>query len=178
MKRLLLLFFVVTLTVAARAQFYSLRTNLLGLATTNLNIEGGVSIHRNWSLHLPVNYNPWVFSENKRLQNVTVEPGIRYWFLESFSQSFIGLQALYSRYHVGGMIGDYRYDGWGVGGGLSYGYSKVLNKRWNIEFEAGVGVMWADYTKYLCKKCGAPQGDFKKLYVVPTKAAVSLVYLF
>lgn len=177
MKRILLLFFVAALAVGARAQFYSIKTNLLGLATTNLNIEAGVSVHRNWSLHLPVTYNPWVFGGNKRFQNITVQPGIRYWFLESFSHSFIGFQSLYSRYHVGG-IGDYRYDGWGVGGGLSYGYSKVLNKRWNIEFEAGLGVMWADYTKYLCKTCGAPQGDFKKLYVVPTKAAVSLVYLF
>lgn len=178
MKRFLLLFFVAVLAVSARAQFYSVKTNLLGLTTTNLNVEGGVSIHRNWSLHLPLVYNPWVFSGNKRFQNVTVEPGIRYWFLESFSQSFIGFQSLYSRYHVGGINSDYRYDGWGVGGGFSYGYSKVLNKRWNIEFEAGIGVMWADYTKYLCKSCGAPQGDVKKLYVVPTKAAVSLVYLF
>lgn len=178
MKRILLLFFVAVFAIGARAQFYSLKTNLLGLATTNLNIEGGVSIHRNWSLHLPINYNPWVFSKNKRFQNITVEPGIRYWFLESFSQSFIGFQALYSRYHVGGIFSDYRYDGWGVGGGFSYGYSKVLNKRWNIEFEAGIGVMWADWKKYLCKSCGALQGDGQKLYVIPTKAAVSLVYLF
>lgn len=178
MKRILLLLFVSILTMGAKAQFYSIKTNLLGLATTNLNIEGAVSIHRNWSLHLPVTYNPFIFKENKRFQNITVQPGIRYWFVESFSHSFIGIHSLYSRYHVGGIIGKYRYDGWGVGGGLSYGYSKVLNKRWNIEFEAGVGVMWSDYTKYLCKKCGAPQEDARKLYVIPTKASVSLVYLF
>lgn len=178
MKRFLLVILVVTIGVTARAQFYSVKTNLLGLATTNLNVEAGVSVHRNWSLHLPVNYNPWVFSGNKRFQNITVQPGARYWFLESFSQSFIGFQSIYSRYHIGGFGNDYRYDGWGVGAGLSYGYSKVLKKRWNLEFEAGVGVLWTDYTKYLCKKCGAPQEDAQKLRFIPSKLSISLVYLF
>lgn len=178
MKKIIVLFLItLALTNSAKAQFYSIKTNLLGLATTNLNIEAGVSVHRNWSLHLPVTYNPWVFGGNKRFQNITVQPGIRYWFLESFSQGFIGLQSIYSRYHVGG-IGKYRYDGYGVGMGVSYGYSKVINKRWNIEFEAGLGVLYTDYTKYLCKKCGTPQGGEKKMQLVPSKASVSLVYLF
>ena len=177
MKKIVLFIFMsLTMLVRANAQFYSVKTNLLGLATTNLNVEGAVSIHRNWSLHLPINYNPWISSGNKRLQNITVEPGIRYWFLESFSQGFIGIQSIYSRFHVG--ANKYRYDGYGVGLGLSYGYSKALNKRWNLEFEAGLGVLWADYTKYLCKKCGAPSGNEKKVHLIPSKASVSLVYLF
>lgn len=177
MNKFLLVLLFATLATTVNAQFYSIKTNLLGLATTNLNVEGGISVHRNWSLHLPVTYNPWVFSGNKRFQNITVEPGARYWFLESFSQGFIGIHSIYSRFHVGG-TNKYRYDGYGIGVGLSYGYSKVLSKRWNFEFEAGLGVFWSDYTKYLCKKCGAPQGDEKKLYLIPSKASVSLVYLF
>jgi hypothetical protein len=177
MNKFLLVLSFVALATTAKAQFYSVKTNLLGLATTNLNVEAGISVHRNWSLHLPVNYNPWVFSGNKRFQNITVEPGARYWFLESFSQGFIGIQSIYSRFHVGG-TNKYRYDGYGVGMGLSYGYSKVIRKRWNLEFEAGLGVLWADYTKYLCKTCGALQGDERKLYLIPSKASISLVYLF
>lgn len=178
MKKIILLI-VVSLAVwtHANAQFYSVKTNLLGWVTANINAEAGVSIHRNWSLHLPLNYNPWVFPGNKRFQNITVQPGARYWFLESFSQSFMGFHSIYSRYHVGG-IGKYRYDGWGAGLGVSYGYSKVLKKRWNIEFEAGAGLIWTDYKKYLCRKCGAPQQDGKKLYLIPSKVSVALVYLF
>lgn len=166
----------IALTTSVKAQFYSVKTNLIGLATTNLNIEGGVSVHRNWSLHLPINYNPWVFGKS-RIQNITIEPGARYWFLESFSQSFVGMYSLYSRYHVGGW-NKYRYDGYGIGAGLSYGYSKALNKFWNIEFEAGLALVWTDYTKYLCRSCGAPQGDFNQIRLAPGKAAISLVYLF
>lgn len=177
-KTALCLACMVGLVPCAKAQFYSVKTNLLGLATTNINVEAGVSIHRNWSLHLPINYNPWVFSGNKRLQNITIEPGIRYWFLESFSHNFFGFQSLYSRFHVGGFTEKYRYDGHGYGFGLSYGYSKALSKRWNLEFEGGLGLLWADYTKYLCKKCGAPQESVNKLHLVPSKASVSLVYLF
>lgn len=168
---------ITALVTTSKAQFYSVKTNLVGLATTNLNVEAGVSIHRNWSLHLPVNYNPWVFGGNKRFQNITTVPGARYWFLETFSQGFIGMHALYSHFHVGG-VDKYRYDGWGAGMGFSYGYSKVLNNRWNIEFEAGLGVVWSNYTKYLCQSCGAPQGNFSELRLVPSKAAISLVYLF
>lgn len=177
MKRLLFIFFVTIAVTSAKAQFYSVKTNLLGLATTNLNVEGGVSIHRNWSLHLPINYNPWVFNKNKRFQNITIQPGVRYWFLESFSHSFIGLHSMYSRYHIGG-FNKYRYDGYGAGAGLSYGYSMILNKKWNLEFEGGVACLWTKYTKYECKKCGTPQNDFEGIRIIPSKIAVSLVYLF
>lgn len=180
MKKLILcLILAVSLPLAVSAQRYSLKTNLLGLATTNLNLEGGMAVSRNWSIHLPVTYNPFTFSGGeKRFQNLTVEPGARYWFLETFSQSFIGFQALYSRFHVGGLTNDYRYDGSGMGAGLSYGYSRVLKNRWNIEFEAGLGVFSVGYDKYLCKECGALLGHEKKVYLIPTKASVSLVYLF
>lgn len=166
-------------SIAGRAQFYSVKTNLLGLATGNLNVEASVSVHRNWTLHLPVNYNPWIFPGNKKLQNITLTPGTRYWFLESYAQHFIGIQALYSRFHVGGILGmKYRYDGWGAGAGFSYGYSKLLDKRWSIEFEAGIGAMWADYTKYECRKCGTPLDKIKKIHLVPTSIALNAVYLF
>lgn len=177
-KFFIILILLVSLPVVVKAQKYSLRTNLLGLATTNLNLEAGLAVGRQWSVHVPVTYNPFVLSTDKRFQNLTVEPGARYWFLETFSQSFIGFQALYSRFHVGGLTNDYRYDGSGVGVGISYGYSRVLKNRWNIEFEAGLGVFGADYDKYRCKECGEWLGKEKKVFLIPSKVSVALVYLF
>ena len=57
MNKFLLILLFAVLATTAKAQFYSVKTNLLGLATTNLNVEAGISVHRNWSLHLP-GYSP------------------------------------------------------------------------------------------------------------------------
>lgn len=73
--------------------------------------------------------------------------------------------------------GDYRYQGWGYGAGMTYGRSWLLSKRWNMEVEAGLGLLVAPYTKYRCEHCG----DKVKsgTYFLPTpKLAFNLVYLF
>ena len=46
------------LGLSANAQFYSVKTNVLGLATGNLNLELSATASRKVSIHLPVNYNP------------------------------------------------------------------------------------------------------------------------
>ena len=62
-------------------QFYSARTNILGLVTGNLNAEFGMTLNKKFSLHLPVQYNPFIYSKsnNTKFQNLTVLPGVRYW---------------------------------------------------------------------------------------------------
>ncbi|WP_085537246.1 DUF3575 domain-containing protein [Massilibacteroides vaginae] len=162
----------------AKAQFYSASTNVIGLATTNINAELSMTLNRTWSLHVPVQYNPFVFSENRRFQNLTVMPGVRYWLRETYAGSFFGMYAIASRYHVGNIWDDYRYDGKAFGAGLSYGKAYTLSPRWNFEWEIGAGVVWADYEKFACKKCGVRLGKENGVYFIPTKVAASLIYLF
>ncbi|MCO7113088.1 DUF3575 domain-containing protein [Bacteroides uniformis] len=52
-------------------QFYSARTNILGLVTGNLNAEFGMTLNKKFSLHLPVQYNPFIYSKsnNTKFQN-------------------------------------------------------------------------------------------------------------
>ena len=52
--------------LAVSAQSYSLRTNIIGLATANLNLEASMTLDRKWSLHLPLQYNPFKFSKNRQ----------------------------------------------------------------------------------------------------------------
>lgn len=181
MKKYIIGFIIImslSFTDKAQAQFYSVSTNTVALATGTLNVEGGLSIHRNWSLHLPVHYNPLKLKD-VRLQTLTVSPAVRYWFLETFARNFVSLQALYTRYHVGVKdVTEFRYDGHGYGLGASYGYSKVLNKRWNFEFEVGVGLLYADYTKYNHKKCSRPLGKEQKLKIIPSRVSLNFVHLF
>lgn len=158
------------------AQFYSVNTNIPALATTTLNMELSMTLNRKVSVHLPVYYNPFVFSDNKKIQNFTVMPGIRYWLLESYVGGFVGVNAIGSKYHF--TWKDYRYEGLAFGAGISAGYAYLLSPRWNLELEGGIGLVWADYTKYRCEKCGKKVGDENGWYAVPNKLAISLVYLF
>ena len=158
------------------SQVVTVKTNLLGWATTNMNAGVGISVDKQWSLHLDAMYNPWIFKNNKKIQNFTVTPGVRYWAKETYFKHFVGLNAIGSRYHMG--WNKNRYDGHAFGAGASYGYAKMLSSRINLEFEVGLGVVYADYTKYKCEKCGEKISDEKGVRLTPNKVAVSLVYIF
>lgn len=105
------------------AQFYSVRTNLVGLGTGNLNVEGSMAFSTHWSAHLPVQYNPFRLWDDGKLKNFTVQPGVRYWMRETYGRGcFIGLHGVFSIYNAGGLFGHrYRYEGTAFGGGLSAG---------------------------------------------------------
>lgn len=169
-----------SLSVNAFSQFYSARTNLLGLATGNLNVELGMTLNKKISLHLPVQYNPFIYSreKNTKFQNLTVMPGARYWLRESFMDQFIGVSLIGSRFNIGNIFDSYRYDGYGVGAGVSFGWTYPMASRWNFEWEIGVAGLWTSYDKSVCKSCGYSFGSFNRWYVVPHKISASLIYLF
>lgn len=180
-KKFLFLIVFLALTMGVKAQFYSVRTNLIGLATTNLNVELSMALNRKWSIHLPVQYNPFVLGDektNRQFRNLTVQPGVRYWLVDSYAGMFVGINGVASRFHIGNLFDKKRYDGSAFGGGVSFGNAWVINTRWNFELEAGLGLVWADYDKYKCKKCGLKLGSFDEWRVIPTKIAVNIVYLF
>lgn len=171
-----LLFLVILCSTEGRAQFYSLGTNIPALGTATINAEVSMTIDRKWSLHLPVYYNPFVFKDNKKLQNFTVMPGVRYWLLESYVNGFVGVNAIGSKYHI--TWKDSRYEGKAFGMGISAGYAWLLSPRWNLEVEGGIGLVWADYTEYECEECGRQKGEYTRWVAVPNKLALSLIYLF
>lgn len=136
-KKFFFLGILLGVCLASPAQFYSARTNLIGLATGNINLEGSMTLNRRWSLHLPVQYNPFVFKDNRQFRNLTVMPGVRYWFVESYSNFFVGMNTLASGYSIGRIWNKKRYEGEGYGIGLSIGKAYPLSKTWNIEWELG-----------------------------------------
>jgi hypothetical protein len=54
----------------------------------------------------------------------------------------------------------------------------MLGKHWNLEAEIAFGAAYTNFDKYYCPKCGEKIGTDNHIYVGPTKAAISLVYLF
>ena len=155
-KKLFLCAGLLAFFLSVSAQSYSLRTNVIGLATTNLNLEASMTLNRKWSLHLPVQYNPFKFGRNRQFRNFYAAPGVRYWLLESYMGGFIGMYGTAGTFSVGNQIG----------------------RRWNLEWEAGAGAVWLAYDKYLCKRCGDLVGQEYGWHFLPTRAALNVVYLF
>ena len=74
---------------------------------------------------------------------------------------------------------DNRYQGWGAGAGIAYGYAWPVHRHWNIEAEIGFGWIYTRFDSYPCAECGRKiDSDRPHNYVGPTKAALNIVYLF
>lgn len=179
--KLLLLICVLAMSFnQAKAQFYSLKTDAVGWATGTFNLEAGMTLSYQWSLHVPVYYNPWTFTDNKKIKNISFLPGVRFWLKETYGSGFFfGGNAVISRFNFGGIFGNkFRYDGVAFGGGLSAGYSIPIHKQWNLDFELGGAVVWSRWDKYPCVRCGARLKEDSGVRLIPDKLAVSIIYLF
>ena len=172
------------------AQKIGIKTNLLYGAytcTPNLGIELGISSRS--TLELNGSYN-WFTSNNvtsnKKLVHWLGVGEYRYWTCERFNGHFWGIHVLGTQYNSAGhklplLFGSdskqFRYEGFGVGGGLSYGYHFFLGNRWSMEANIGVGYIRLHYDKFRCETCGEKIKTENRNYFGPTKAAISLVYL-
>ena len=176
----------------ASAQQVALKTNLLYDATATVNAGIEIGLAPRWTLDISGNFNDWTMSHNRKWKHWLVQPEARYWFCERFSGHFIGIHAHGGEYNFGNLkngikflgsdfskLTDNRYQGWYVGGGLSYGYAWILGKHWNLEAELGIGYIYTRFDKYPCAECGEKiEEDASHHYFGPTKLALSIVYLF
>lgn len=191
-KGFLMTILATSVFLGAAAQEVGLKTNLLYGAytlTPNLGVEIGLGKHS--TIDIGGGYNPWnrvsADDENKKLVHWLGSVEYRYWLCEKFNGHFFGVHALGSQYNIskhelplllGSGSEQYRYEGWAAGAGLSYGYQFVLGKHWNAEASIGLGYARLQYDKYECKKCGVKTGEFVRNYFGPTKATLSVIYLF
>lgn len=169
------------------AQHVAVKTNALYwvAATPNLAMEVGLSPR--WTFDLSASYNPWTHSGNRKWKHLLLQPEARYWFCERFDGHFVGLHAHWAKYNVGGVkmpfglwkeTRDHRYQGDLYGFGFTYGYQWILGRHWNLEAAIGIGYARVHFDEYPCAGCGRKTGSGTRNYVGPTKAALSLVYLF
>ena len=138
----------------AKAQDVALKTNLLGWATTSLNAGVEVGIAEKQTAQLFATLNPWEFSGGKKVRIWNVEPEYRWWTCQRFGGSFFGVHALAG----------------------TYGYQWLLSRHWNMEASFGVGYAYSPYKLYgRCARCLEKN---HRNYVGPTKAALSMIYIF
>ena len=86
---------------------------MIGLATTNLNLEASMTLNRKWSLHLPVQYNPFKFGRNRQFRNFYAAPeyATGCW-KATWADSSACATGMAGTYSVGNLFGNkYRYEG-------------------------------------------------------------------
>lgn len=162
--------------VQAQAQKVALKTDALYWLTTTPNASVEFALSDKVTLEALAAYNPWTFKDDKKMKFWLVQPELRYWFCEKFEGHFIGVH-LHGAQYFGGFK-ERRYDGYLAGAGITYGYHWILSPHWNLELAVGAGYarMWYDETPRIpCKKCAQSR---HKDYLGPTKAALSICYLF
>ena len=179
-------------SVAANAQDVAIKTNLLYDATLTPNLGVEVGLAPRWTLDVSGNLNLWTIGDGHKWRHWLVQPEARYWFCQRFAGHFLGVHAPGGQYNFGNLnipfkflgsdfreLKDKRFEGWGVGAGIAYGYAWPISKHWNIEAELGLGWVWTKFNSYPCADCGSKIDNGKTHnYVGPTKLAVNLVYMF
>lgn len=191
-KRLASVLTGVLLAIAGlHAQDVAIKTNLIGDALLSPNAAIEVGLAPKWSAELSGQFNFWEVDGHK-WKHYVVQPEVRYWLCQRFAGHFFGLHLLGGEYNFGNIdanfkflgsdfrnLKDKRYQGWGAGAGIAYGYAWPVAKHWNIEAELGIGWIYTRYDSYPCAVCGRKiDSDRVHNYVGPTKAALNVVYLF
>ncbi len=174
----------------AFAQKVALKTNLVSDALLSPNLALEVGLAPKWTLNTAGQLNLWSVDGHK-WRHWLVQPEARYWFCRRFQGHFLGVHAIGGEFNFGNIdvnanflgsdfrkLKDRRYEGWGIGAGIGYGYDWILSRHWNLEAEIGIGWIHARYDEYPCTVCGNKRGSGHHNYFGPTKAALNLVYLF
>lgn len=191
MKRLLTIL-LVFMALSASAQKVAMKTNVLYDASATVNAGVEIGLAPQWTLDVSGNINAWDMSRGRKWKHWFVQPEARYWLCDRFSDHFLAVHAHGGQYNIGHLrngifflgtdfsqLSDYRYQGWFAGAGIAYGYALPLAKHWNAEFEIGIGYAYSRYDKFECERCGQKvEKDKSHNYFGPTKAAISLVYVF
>lgn len=158
----------------AEAQMFAAKTNLQLWLTGTVSLGAEVAVSPKVSLEAMAYGNFIPYSTNYKFNAGMFQPGVRFWFSEVFSRSFVGVNAL-----VGG--GDFTWNGTQrqglmYGAGFSYGYAWLLGARWNLEAEVGVSVAHGKYRVY--DDINKWSWFKSKTLVLPSKFGLSLSYLF
>lgn len=199
MKRILTLAVISLLAFAgtASAQKVAVKTNSLYWMTATPNVGLEFALADRWTFEVAGGYNPWTLDkdENVKAKHFLVTPEIRYWFCESFQGHFIGINGNYTQFNVSGVhipevfvpvdsegyfvddLQHARSQGWAAGAGLTYGYATPIARRWNIEFNLGLGFWYTEYDKFESRPCGLFQNSISNFVFGPTDLGISFIYM-
>lgn len=105
-----------------------------------------------------------------------ITPEVRYWFsARPQTGHFVGIAGIGCHYNY--ERGGNRHKGDLYGGGVTYGYSFVLSRRWSLETTLGVGMAHVQEMSWDKDEYEPGEANVKGWRPIPIKAGVTFVYL-
>jgi hypothetical protein len=166
---------------------FAIKTNIPYWATASPNLGVEVAFRHKMTFELSGGFNPFQFGDDKQWKHWIIWPEARYWLNERFNGHSIGLHGVFAGFDVGGLdlpfnlwpeFKNKRVEGNINGIGLSYGYAWIIGNSLLLEVSAGGGYGRLNYDTFTKGSKGYKTNEERKHYIGPTKAAISLVYLF
>lgn len=155
----------------------AIKTNIpyWALVVPNLGVEVRLADH--WSLDIPVFYSPFTTADTYRFRVLALQPGVRYWLKPGMKGHFFGVHLTGGMFNIS--VNDTQRfqdtDGaWGAG--IDYGYALNFNEHWGMEFNLGVGYLWARYDTFYNIDNGARYDTSTLNYLGITRLGISLTY--
>ena len=159
---------------AAHAQRIALKTNALYWAALSPNVGVEFRMSRHFTMNLEGSFSPFTVGK-LGLKHGSLSPEVRYWFDgRPQTRHFVGVMGMATMYDL--QFRNTMHSGDAFGGGVTYGYSHVINRRWSIEGTVGLGVLHRSEKEY---EHGAPIPDRTNnsgLVFAPLKLGISAVY--
>lgn len=146
-----------------RAQKVAVSTNSLGWLVLSPNVNLEVALDRHNTLSVEAYALPWNINSKFSVAHFTISPEYKYYFTMPYYGHYLGANLLYSTYD---RIKDSQTKrGNLIAAGVTYGYSIIIGKRWNLvpNIGAGVGVDFSN--------------GKRKFLFVPTKIGVNIQLL-
>ncbi|MCH5181274.1 MAG: DUF3575 domain-containing protein [Prevotellaceae bacterium] len=170
---------VVGLVVCAgtvHAQRIAVKTNALYWAALTPNMGFEFTLSRHFTLNIEGDFSPFDKIGQYGIKHGSLTPEVRYWFSgRPQTRHFVGVAGMATMYDL--QAKNTRHSGDAFGGGVTYGYSYVLNRHWSIEGTVGLGLLHRSEMKYAC---GTPMPDeinHRGIAFAPIKLGISAVYI-
>ena len=140
---------VLCFSFEGKAQRFAVSTDLLHWAALSPGVELDMVMSPHSSMTFAASSCPANIGKGFSLAHVTVNPEYKYWFSMPFYRSYVGGDLMYTAYEADRETGN--TSGSLVSLCASYGYSHIINKRWNIVPHGGlgVGVNFDDKTRFV-----------------------------
>ena len=156
---------------------YSVGTNLLNWAYFGTaNLEFNASLGNKVTVFAGGKYNPFQFMTKGQVEvfnnKICGYAGVKWWPWLVNTGWWIGIKGQYCDFSTSGILTRNLKEGIAVGGGLSGGYSFMLNRHFNLDL--GIGAWGGTYLEYTDYSREAKPG----MFVEVDNIQVSLTYIF
>lgn len=185
---LLCMLLSLTACLPLTGQTVAVKSNLLSAVQGTLNAGVELSLGQRTTLEGYGSLRPWERKVDAVHKYWLVQSELRHWMCQKFNGTFIGGFVNGAQFNVGGKklpfgcfpsLKEHRYEGYLLGGGMTFGHQLILGTHWNVELSLSAGYEFIHYKRYRCPaECARLDKEDHYHYVGPTKASVSLIYVF